>query len=219
MIELFSLWIRKGYRRLSPLAPRAHDKKICCMRLSQVGPTNRAWLLSLPFLGVICVPALAQTQTPVSEVVRQGYFRAVGEFFTLPPTELAILNEWELDEDEIPVALFIAERTGVSAEALVALRRSGRSWAELAARYGVSAAALHVPIPEQSAAGEIATLYQRYRSTPESGWADIQLKSAEIVALINVRLLAQTLGILPAEVLAQSEEADSFVKLFGELIH
>jgi hypothetical protein len=76
-----------------------------------------------------------------------------------------------------------------------------------------------VPIPEQSSAGEIATLYQQYRSTPESGWADIQLKSAEIVALINVRLLAQTLGISPAEVLAQSEAADSFVKLFGQLIH
>ena len=189
------------------------------MRLPQVGPTNRAWLLSLPFLGAICVPALAQTQTPVSEVVRQGYFRAVGEFFALPPTELAILNEWELDEDEIPVALFIAERTGVSAEALVALRRSGRSWAELAARYRVSAAALHVPIPEQSSAGEIATLYQQYRSTPESGWADIQLDSDEIVALVNVKLLAQTLGISPVEVLAQSEAVDSFVKLFGKLIH
>ena len=124
-----------------------------------------------------------------------------------------------LDEDEIPVALFIAERTGVSAEALVALRRSGRSWAELAARYGVSADALHVPIPEQSSAGEIATLYQQYRSTPESGWADIQLKSAEIVALINVRLLAQTLGVSPAEVRAQSEVAESCVKLCGELIH
>jgi hypothetical protein len=76
-----------------------------------------------------------------------------------------------------------------------------------------------VPIPEQSSAGEIATLYQQYRSTPESRWADIQLESAEIVALINVRILAQTLGISPAEVLAQSETADSFVKLFGELIH
>ena len=89
--------------------------------------------------------------------------------------------------------------TWTPAEALVALRRSGRSWAELAARYRVSAAALHVPIPEQSSAGEIATLYQQYRSTPESGWADIQLKSAEV--------------------LAQSEATDSFVKLFGELIH
>ena len=189
------------------------------MRLSQVGPTNRVWLLSLPFLGMICVPVLAQTQTQVSEVVRQGYFRAVGEFFALPPTELAILNEWELDEDEIPVALFIAERTGVSTEALVALRRSGRSWAELAARYGVSAATLHVPIPEQSSAGEVATLYQEYRTTPEGGWTDIQLESAEIVALVNVRLLAQTLGMSPAEVLAQSDAADSFVELFGELIH
>ena len=101
----------------------------------------------------------------------------------------------------------------------MALRRSGRSWAELAARYGVSAAALHVPIPEQGSAGKIATLYQQYRSTPESGWADIQLDSDEIVALVNVKLLAQTLGISPVEVLAQSEAVDSFVKLFGKLIH
>ena len=202
-----------------PLAPRAHDKKIGCMRLSRVGHTNRAWLLSLPFLGMISMPALAQTQAQVPEVVRQGYFRAVGEFFALPPTELAILKEWELDEDEIPVALFIAERSGVSTEALVALRRSGQSWAELAARYGVSAAVLHVPIPEQSSAGEISALYQQYRTTPESGWSTIQLESAEIVALVNVRILAQTLGISPAEVLSQSEAIDSFVKLFGELIH
>ena len=143
----------------------------------------------------------------------------MGEFFTLPPTELAILKEWELDEDEIPVALFIAERSGVSTEALVALRRSGQSWAELAARYGVSAAVLHVPIPEQNSAGKISALYQQYRSTPESEWATIQLESAEIVALVNVRILAQTLGISPAEVLSQSEAIDSFVKLFGELIH
>ena len=78
---------------------------------------------------------------------------------------------------------------------------------------------LLVPIPEQNSAGKISALYQQYRSTPESEWATIQLESAEIVALVNVRILAQTLGISPAEVLSQSEAIDSFVKLFGELIH
>ncbi|HIA74359.1 MAG TPA: hypothetical protein EYN99_07975 [Gemmatimonadetes bacterium] len=189
------------------------------MRLSKVGRTNRTRMVLLSFLAVIGGPEPARTQTQASEVIRQGYFRAVGEFFAVPSSELEILNEWQLDADEIPVVLFIAERAGVSPEALVALRRSGRNWAELATRYGVNAAVLHVPIPEQSSAGKIAPLYRQYRSIPESGWADIQLEPAEIIALVNVRLLAQTLGISPAEVLAQSEAVDSFVKLFGELIH
>ena len=182
-------------------------------------PANRIWQASLLLFVVICLPDLAQAQTEASDIVREGYFRAVGEFFALPPSELAILNEWELDEDEIPVALFIAERAGISAEALVALRRSGQNWAGLAARYGVNAAILHLPIPEQSSAGEVAALYQQYRETPESGWVDIPLESADIVTLVNVRLLAETLGMAPPEVLAKSENADSFVKLFGELIH
>ena len=191
------------------------------MKLSQIMSANRVWQSSLLLLIVACLPdlALAQAQTEASDIVREGYFRAVGEFFALPPSELAILNEWQLDEDEIPVALFIAERAGVSAEALVALRRAGQSWADLAARYGVSAAILYVPIPEQSSAGEVAALYQQYREIPQSGWVDIPLESADIVTLVNVRLLAEALGMAPPEILAKSETADSFVKLFGDLIH
>jgi hypothetical protein len=189
------------------------------MKLSQIMPVNRIWQTSLLLFAMICLPDLAQAQTEASDIVREGYFRAVGEFFALPPSELAILNEWELDEDEIPVALFIAERAGISAEALVALRRSGQNWAGLAARYGVNAAILHLPIPEQSSAGEVAALYQQYREIPESGWVDIPLGSADIVTLVNVRILAETLGVALPEVLAKSETADSFVKLFGELIH
>ena len=64
------------------------------------------------------------------------YFRAVAEFFGVSAEEVDILREWRLDAQEVPVVLFVAGRSGVSPEALAQLRRSGRGWADLSARYG-----------------------------------------------------------------------------------
>ena len=48
--------------------------------------------------------------------------------------EVSILADWEIEADEVPVVLFVATRSGVSPEAVVALRDSGQSWGALTAR-------------------------------------------------------------------------------------
>jgi len=101
---------------------------------------------------------------------------------------------------------------------LVALRRSGESWARLAERYGVGAPELHVPVPDQAATGPLTSVYQSFRDLPTSRWREIQLAPEDIVALVNLRLLSQTLGVSPAEVLSRAGSTDSFVQLYGELI-
>ena len=153
-----------------------------------------------------------------TDVAQEAYFRAVGEFFDVPMSELEILREWSLPPDEIPVILFVADRTGVVPEALVALRRSGESWTRLAERYGVGAPELHVPVPDQAATGPLTSVYQSFRDLPASRWREIPLAAEDIVALVNLRLLSQTLGVSPAEVLSRAGSTGSFVQLYGELI-
>ncbi len=164
--------------------------------------------------------ALVATGTEAQEpdIAQEAYFRAVGEFFDVPSSELEILRDWSLPPDEIPVILFVADRAGVVPEALVALRRSGESWARLAERYGVGAPELHVPVPDQAATGPLTSVYQSFRDLPTSRWREIQLAPEDIVALVNLRLLSQTLGVSPAEVLSRAGSTDSFVQLYGELI-
>lgn len=147
-----------------------------------------------------------------------AYFRAVREFFSVPAIEIEILRDSKLPADEIPVVLFFAERAGVSPEALVGLRRSGSDWNTLSVRYGVGADAYHVPVPESSNAGPLAALYEAYRSTPPTQWGGIRLRAEDIVVLVNVRVLAQTLGIQPAAILEQANPATTFVELYGRLI-
>lgn len=156
----------------------------------------------------------AQEQTGAE----RAYFRAVARYFQLPESEVEILANWDLPADEIPVLLFVARRAGVSAEALVALRESGRSWTELSDRYQIGARALHVPLHDVSAAGRLSGVYETFNSTPVDRWGDIRLSSDDIVALVNVRVLSQSLGMTPDDIARRTANSRSFVELYSQLI-
>ena len=85
-------------------------------------------------------------------------------------------------------------------------------------RYRVSAEVLHLPVPDGDSAGRLQALYERYRSTPLSQWSALALSDGEVIALVNVRLLSQALGVTPSEILQKAGSSTSFVVLFGQLI-
>lgn len=162
--------------------------------------------------------ATGGTAQGVGDAGREAYFGAVAEFFELPRSEVAILGEWRLPADEIPVVLFVARRAGISPEALVALRGSGRGWAELAQRYRVDASHFHVPLPDRANPGRLEAAYRQYRSLPIERWGEVRLEDADIIALVNVRVLAQTLRRAPHEVVAAAGDAtwaDLYRRLMG----
>ena len=148
---------------------------------------------------------------------RTAYFEAVSGFFRLPANEVAILGEWDVQPGEVPVLLFAARRAGISPEALVALRRSGMAWSGLLVRYGIGAEDLYIPIPDGAPAGALSGAYAQYRATPQPEWSEVRLSDAEVVALVNVRVLSQVLGLSPAGVMGRTEPNGSYVRLFAAL--
>jgi hypothetical protein len=169
----------------------------------------------LALLVVMVAPVIAQDST----TARMEYFRAVAGFFSLPPSEIVILGDWDIPADEIPVVLFMARRAGVSPEALVALRDSGQSWADLAGRYRVTAAALHVPVRDDVPAGSLSGVYDQYRSAPVADWGSIVLSDDDIVGLVNVRVISQTLRLPAEHVLGATGSTPTFVQLIISLKH
>ena len=170
------------------------------------------------FLLAMTAFAAADSEAQQPSAVEQAYFRAVARYFQIPESELVVLRNWEVPADEIPVLLFMARRAGVSADALVALRQSGRSWTDLSDRYQIGARALHVPIHDPASAGRLGPLYATFRDTPVAQWGSIRLDSDDIVALVNVRVLSQSLGIPPDEIMRRTANTASFVELYAQLI-
>ena len=151
------------------------------------------------------------------DAAHSDYFRSVGQYFSLPAGEVAILADWEIEPDEVPVVLFVARRSGVSPEAVVALRDSGQSWSSLTARYRVAPSSLHVPIRDDAPAGMLAAAYGHFRSTPVSQWNTVPLADHEIVGLVNVRVISQVLGLSAERVAAESASMTTWVQLHAQL--
>lgn len=155
--------------------------------------------------------AHARGQNPVA---RRAYLNGMAEHFGASVHELGILADSRISVEEVPVVLLIAKRGGISAEAVLALHRGGRSWRELASRYGVGASALHVPLSESAALGPLQDLYDEFRSRPRSEWNAIELSDENVVWMVNLRVIADLLRIPPERVLAAARAEDSFVEAF-----
>lgn len=168
-------------------------------------------LLPLVFLAAVAPRAAAQDEL-------EGYYRAASEHFGVAVAEVQILAEWNLPPDEVPVVLFMAQRGGISADAVAALRGSGRSWSDLGTRYGVHAGVLHVELPEGAALGPLTRAYGEYRSRSSAGWPGIRLDDAEVVTLVNVRFLADAVDRPAAEVLEALGRAGSAPAAYRMLV-
>ena len=168
----------------------------------------------LPTGGLAPSPALGQEVGPG---VREAYFRAVAEHFEVPIGEVTILGDWELEPDEVPVVLFLSSRAGVSPDALIGLRQSGRPWREVASRFGLGVRTFHLPLPEDASLGPLGRAYGEFRGRPSHEWNQIELDDREIISLVNLRVLSEEVGVSPLRVLQSWEDAGSFVAGFASL--
>ena len=173
-------------------------------------------LLGAVFLTLAVSPSLAMSQG-VGAAVRDAYFRTVGEHFDVPMGEVAIVGDWELEADEVPVVFFLSRKAGVSPDALIGLRRSGLSWVAVAGRFGLGVGSFHLPLPEDVPLGSLTRAYGEFRGRTSREWNLIELEDSEVIALVNLRVLSEQLEIPPLRVLQSRDEAGSFVAGFGRL--
>lgn len=174
-------------------------------------------LMSLLLMGGSLRPVCVMGQTP-DVPVRQAYLRAVAGFFQVPLEEVTLLGEWDLQTDEIPVVLFLADRAGVSSDALIGLRSGGQSWWEIIGRFGLGVQPFYLALPENEPLGLLDGAYSELRSRRHGEWDQVELSDQEIVALVNLRVLSEQVGLPPLKVLRSYEQAGSFVEGFSSLL-
>jgi hypothetical protein len=156
------------------------------------------------------MPLVAQTAPEVS------FLRALSDHHELPAGEASILAEWRIPVADVATVLFIAERASVSPDVVVSGHRAGRSWLELARRYGLDATVflldLSPPPPPLQA------LQARLDAANPRSWGAIEITDAEAVFLVNARFLAEYLGMSPtqaAEALERHGSAAEALRAIG----
>jgi len=132
-----------------------------------------------------------------------AFLRSAAIHYDYTPGEVAMLAEGGVPAEELPVALLISRNAGVSASAVLALRRAGRAWADLLVRYGLHAGRLHTPLASPPTEGAGALAYQAYESRDQGSWRVIRLPDEAVVYLVNLDFLFHHLE-LPAQQVADA---------------
>jgi len=172
---------------------------------------------SLPFVFVaFMVATMAVSPSPglaqgVGPGVKEAYYRAVGEHFSVSEEEVGIIGEWKLIPDEVPVVLFMAKQAGVSPDALIGLRRRGLAWRDVASQLGLQPQAFHIPVPPGTNLGTLARVYGEFQRLPARDWSQIVLEDHEVIAMVNLRVLSVQTGATPQAILLHFGNAGSFM--------
>jgi hypothetical protein len=174
--------------------------------------------LATAVLGVLSAPVFDGSGVAAQDASVDAYLGGLAGHFGLPAAEVRVLSEWDIEPEEVAVVLFLAEEGGVSSDALIALHRAGRSWTQLAERYGMHAGTFHVPLAESASAGPLSAAYERFRGTPRAQWSSIDLDEDELVQLVNLKVLSDYLNVPPGRVVGAWEQAGSFVGAYGALV-
>ena len=171
-----------------------------------------------PALVLLCLAAPAALEAQrggTASSDESAFLRAVAEHFGTPRSEVQVLSRWSLSTKEIPVVLRLAKRAGVSPDVVVAQRRRGVGWMEIARGYSVHAGDFHVPI--DGSAGLLNAAYERFNARPASEWRDISLADAEVVGLVNLRFLSRALDVRPGQVVEAMGDDNDIVGVFVRL--
>ncbi len=168
---------------------------------------------------VMCVlPPSSSAQLPgPDDAAVEAYYRTVGAAFSVSLEEVRILGEWQLPPEEITVVLFVARRAGVSPDAIATQRDAGAPWMTITQRYGVGADVFRISFQPDTSLGPLADTYRSFGETPRADWASLPVEDGALVALVNIRVLANQLGVPAARVLATWERVRNLVLVHQQL--
>jgi hypothetical protein len=140
------------------------------------------------------------------------FHAAVCAHYGVPDEKVVVIRKRGISDDHLPVVFFVAERAKVQPDVIVELRLHGKSWMDICTHFGITAEVFCVTV-----AGTYGPPYGKafgyYRNRARHEWVSLKLTDAEIVGLVNVKLLSARSGLSPDEVMKLRKDGDNFVKL------
>jgi hypothetical protein len=171
------------------------------------------YIMSGLFVFLIAASPPSFAGTPLNVGVSGGdqgirSFRlSIGDYYHVPEKEVVVVHEQGINEEELPVVFFIAQRAHVKPKAVVALRLSGMNWMDITFHYGLSPEIYYVPLRKAPPYGHA---YRYYKKHPKGGWQRGDLRDADIVNQVNLKFISEHHRYAPEKVMKYRAQGKSF---------
>ncbi len=168
-------------------------------------------LAGLLLAGPAVTPTPGQVSLDFSLNTPEASLRfAYGEYFRTEPTVIYGYEKRGIRTEEVPVALYLAQRVRVSPEVVISYRLQGMSWLDITLRVGGDPEIFYVPVPATVKVGPPYGKAYGYYRNKERGKTKIVLTDAEVVDLVHLRFVSEHYGYQPEEVIRMREQGKPF---------
>lgn len=145
------------------------------------------------FLAVLLAKGPSRAEVdPVAEPGR--FYTAVSQTFHVPEAQIRGLADRGLAPGQIVVVCFMAGGSLRQANQVLADRRAGKSWRDIAMAGGLEPESFYDPRAESGA--PFVNVYALYREVPRDDWAwkRLPLQDNDIETLVQLHFLAELVG-------------------------
>lgn len=166
---------------------------------------------------LFCLAGMASAQAQVQLGVSGGsngisnFYLSIGSYFKVPQTQVTVIKQRNISDEQIPVVLFIAQKSHKTPDDVLELKAEGFSWMDVALRCGLGPDVFYVASGNTS--GPYANAYGKYKKYSKKKWSKIRLSDDDIVNFVNLRFISDKYRCKTDDVVAMRAKGQSFVNI------
>jgi hypothetical protein len=138
---------------------------------------------------------------------KDSYLATVESYFRVTKFQVAKCVTQGVYDDDIPIVLFIAQRTGLEPDAVLSVHTSGLNWTQTAWHFKLNPLVFYTPLSKKDLE------HSAYEKTYRYYWdhsAKVNLTDSEISDLVNLKFITEQYGCPPAEVVQARTSGKTF---------
>jgi hypothetical protein len=134
------------------------------------------------------------------------YYLSIENYFHIAEKEILDFAGKKIPDEDLPVVFFMAQKAGTAPQAIADLRSGGMGWMKIARHFNFTPRIFYVPVLERTVKAPYKRIYELYRGDK----AHLKLSDADIVNLVNLKLMSNHYGRDPQEIIQMRNKGETF---------
>jgi hypothetical protein len=162
---------------------------------------------------ILLMPFFIAVSSWASEDYETEYYKAVATHFNVSADTMEALMEMDLEDEDLPVVLFLAGHNKTGPTRIAGLRAKGESWMSIMENRVISPSVFYFILAGKIESKTFAPIFARYDSIPDKKWHEMSLSDDEIRDIVNLKFIYSYHDYSVFEVMKMRDLGKSYLKI------
>ncbi len=138
---------------------------------------------------VLLMPILAAIPAICEDELEKEYYEAMSNHYATPADTMAALLKMNIEKEDMPVVLHVAQTCKTTPSRIAALRERGESWMEIIEGRLASPSVFYFKLMAKIESKTFAPIFAKFKALPQNRWNELVLTDGEIRDMVNLKFI------------------------------